>query len=544
MDNNNRNTRSVIILDEVWEESKKNILEWLSLQDRVHLIVSALSIPTKYTGPCAMIPENLNIDEHLQAYPVTDYSFVRTNSDHIRSVNRYNTMGSYFDEERLIYLIGLISSIPSKNKDSIDERGFVHINTPLLRNFFKDYLSYLDYLVRTGIFICDGQYIPGIISRGFKFAPQYEESRLIKYTYSTVRQGERTVAIPTEIYDKDTKKLTHNPLLDFPYLFYWYEQKLLQIDEPNASEYAFNVMQEKFNSGITSWDINKDKSRGGNICRKYPRSQYNAIMHNISSIAAGDYNAKIDSNVHRLHSAITNMQKKYRKFLSYDGRQLVSMDIANCQPYLLCLLLNPLFWDKTSSININIGKLPPNVQEWFSEEQISDIVSYLNSLNSEQVQDYILKASNGVIYEYMVNVLNTGNTSNHVDKETVKTMILIVFFSSNRYFHQADAELKRIFNQHFPAIYDLIKLTKVNHKEDLACLLQSLESEIILHRCCKRIWEEGNHQVPVFTIHDSITTTIEFSEHVKRVMEEELLNVIGVPPTIKIEYWGNQINPH
>lgn len=544
MDNNNRNTRSVIILDVVWEASKKALLEELSLKDRVHSFACALSIPINYTGPYAMIPENLNIDEHLQAYPVTNYYFVRTNSDHIRSVNRYKTMGSYFDVERLIYLIGLISSIPSKNKDSIDERGFVHINTPLLRNFFKDYLSYLDYLVRTGIFICDGQYIPGKISKGFKFAPQYEESRLIKYTYCAFRQGVPTVAIPTEIYDKETKKQIYNPLLDFPYLSYWYEQKLLHIDEPNASEYAYYVMQEKFKSGKTSWDINKDKSRGGYICRKYPRSQYNAIMHNISSIAAGDYNAIIDSNVHRLHSAITNMQKKYRKFLTYDGRQLVSMDIANCQPYLLCLLLNPLFWDKTSSIKINIGKLPSNVQEWFSEEQISDIVRYLYSLNREQVKDYILKVSKGDIYEYMVNVLNTGNTSNPVDKETVKTMMLIVFFSSNRYFHQAEAVLKRIFNQHFPAIYDLIKLTKVNHKEDLACLLQSLESEIILHRCCKRIWEEGDHQVPVFTIHDSITTTIEYSEYVKRVMEEELLNVIGVSPTIKVEYWGNQINPH
>lgn len=64
-----------------------------------------------------------------------------------------------------------------------------------------------------------------------------------------------------------------------------------------------------------------------------------------------------------------------------------------------------------------------------------------------------------------------------------------------------------------------------------------MESEIILHRCCKRIWEEDNHQVPVFTIHDSIATTIEHVEYVQTVMREELTKAIGIAPTLKIEQW-------
>ncbi len=539
----NRNIQRLIILDKIWEESKKIILqEILSQEFQGHKFVCALPVPLKYTGYSAMIPENLNIDEHLQVYPIKNYYFAYVDNIHIKSINRNGTLGSYFDKERLIYLIGLISSIPAKNKDSIDENGFVRINTPLLRTFFKDYLSYLDYLVRTGIFICDGHYIPGKISRGFKFAPQYEETRLIKYTYSTVQQGEQIKAIPSEIYDEETQQYIPNLLLNFPYLSYWYEQKLLHIDELKASKYAYTIMQKKFSSGITSWDINRDKSHGSYICRKYPRSQYNAIIHNISSIAIGDYNVKIDSNVHRLHSAITNMQKNYRKFLTYDGQPLVNIDIANSQPYLLCLLLNPSFWDKDSNLSFNIGMLPSNIQERFSEEQISNITNYLHSLNLEQIQDYITKASEGKIYDYMVDVINSGNTSNRVDRDTIKTMILIVFFSSNRYFHQIDAKLKRIFNQHFPAIYKLIRLTKSNHKSDLACLLQSIESEIILHRCCRRIWEEGYHQVPVFTIHDSICTIIENEELVKKIMVQELTCTIGYIPFIKIEKWKENIN--
>ena len=535
----NRNIHRLIIVDKIWEENKKLILqEILSQGFQGHKIVSALPIPLKYTGYCAMIPENLNINEHLEAYPITNYYFAYTDSVHIKAINRNRTLGSYFDKERLIYLIGLISSIPAKNKDSIDESGFVRINTPLLRKFFKDYLSYLDYLVRTGIFICDGHYIPGRISRGFKFASQYEDSRLVKYTYSTVQQEKQIEVIPSEIYDEETQQNIPNPLLNFRYLSYWYEQKLLHIDEKKASEYAYIIMQEKFRSGITSWDINRDKGHGRYICRKHPRSQYNAIIYNISSISIGDYNAKIDSNVHRLHSAITNMQKDYRKFLTYDGQSLINIDIANSQPYLLCLLLNPSFWDKNSSLSLNIGMLPPNIQERFSEEQISNIISYLHSLNFEQIQGYITKASRGEVYDYMVDVINSSKTNTLVDRDTIKTMILVVFFSSNRFYQQTDAKLKRVFNHHFPAIYEFIKLTKSNHKEDLACLLQSIESEIILHRCCKRIWEEGHNQVPAFTIHDSITTTIEYWEYVKQLMEEELFRAIGVSPTLNIENWN------
>jgi hypothetical protein len=44
--------------------------------------------------------------------------------------------------------------------------------------------------------------------------------------------------------------------------------------------------------------------------------------------------------------------------------------------------------------------------------------------------------------------------------------------------------------------------------------------------------------VPVFTIHDSIATTTEHVEWVKGIMQEELTNAIGIPPTLKEEQWN------
>ena len=53
-----------------------------------------------------------------------------------------------------------------------------------------------------------------------------------------------------------------------------------------------------------------------------------------------------------------------------------------------------------------------------------------------------------------------------IDRSRVKTMILITFFSDNRYISQKteDASLKRRFRALFPKIYELIALCKRSRK--------------------------------------------------------------------------------
>ena len=251
---------------------------------------------------------------------------------------------------------------------------------------------------------------------------------------------------------------------------------------------------------------------------------------------SNEYKAQIDSNVHRLHSAITNMQKDYRNFLKYDGQELTAIDISNSQPFLLCILFNPDFWDKDSDAYINIGHLPENIQKLFRPSLVSEIKKHIAATSVTEFQEYIREASAGNLYEFMQSEINNPE----IDRSRVKTMILITFFSDNRYISQKteDAALKRRFRALFPKIYELIALCKRSRKNRFACLLQSVESEIILHRCCKRIWDEGGHNVPVFTIHDSIATTAENVGFVRNIMNEELTKAAGVHPSFKTELWS------
>lgn len=498
-----------------------------------------LAIAFKYAGNFAMIPENLDIDKLIQKYPLTDYKFKRMNRKGTEVI--CSTKKIEFDKDRLAYIIGLISSIPASDKDSICEDGYVRIYSKLIQRFFPDYKCYLDYLIHTGVVISNRHYEVGKFSIGYKLAQEYENVRLVKYVYRRKSQAkaECPTAVPEQTFNKDNEAFEDNPLVNIPYLSHWYMNGKLSISS-NASSYAWQVKERKFAAGYSNWDDNHDRwdDKHNRYFKKYPGSQYNAAMHNIAAIEMGAYNAKIDSNVHRLHSAITNMQKDYRNFLMYDGQELTAIDISNSQPFLLTILFNPTFWEKSSGSYINIGHLPQNIQDRFPDELLCKIKKHAASIPDDKKSEYIAKASNGEVYEYMMSKANEQYPGCCTERKDAKIMMLIAFFSSNKFLNQKGAHLKKVFSETFPEIYELIRMSKVNDKSDFACLLQSVESEIILHRCCWRIWEEGKHKVPVFTIHDSIATTSEHVDSVKRIMDEELTLAAGVHPSFKTERWS------
>ena len=129
----------------------------------------------------------------------------------------------------------------------------------------------------------------------------------------------------------------------------------------------------------------------------------------------------------------------------------------------------------------------------------------------------------------MIQIINYTQRVN-LSRDDIKVMILTTLFSKNRYM----PTYKKYFKMNFLPIYELIELTKKDDHTALSCLLQSIESEIILHRCCKRIWEEGNQQVPIFTIHDSICTVMEYESFVKEIMIQELSDSIGYIPFMNV----------
>lgn len=465
------------------------------------------------------LPNNFDLKLLKTLYPPENYGFRH---------------GIVFRDFKVLYILHLLSSIPGRNSDLISESGFIPIHTPTLQRHMRDYNLYLDYLVNTGVLVCDGQYIAGERSRGYKWAPRYENS---VYESKLVLIGD---------YSQDSQIDSAADREDYPYLFYWYDQKKLQIDG-QAYGYAESIRRIRMqDSTRASWDWNRDKHQ-----YKNPSTQYMAVIRNISKITSQDYEPHIDGNVHRLHSVLTNIQKDFRNFITYDEQQLVGIDIKNCQPYLTCLILNLGFWDRDSGLPLTLYNLPDNIQQLFASEQLKKQVHrYFAALTDSDIAAYKQLVSSGHIYEEIRDIANDQITPGQVriERDDAKILMFYLLFSGNRGQHDDPMinNLKRIFTTElYPKVAELFRIIKRNYSdcpmEDphsrLSRMLQAIESTIILHKCCKRIWVEREHTIPIFTIHDSIVTTQEHYEYVRQVMHEELTRYIGMPPSLSIETW-------
>ena len=295
--------------------------------------------------------------------------------------------------------------------------------------------------------------------------------------------------------------------------YIWYSQNKLKLDSKKAGQFAFELKNYRIAQGEESWDWNRNKGR-----YKNPQNQYAAIMENINSISGinNDYRVHIDDHVHRLHSVLTNMQKEFRNFLTYNGQELVSIDIKNSQPYLSCVLFNPAFWSENSTLDLNLNKLPQNIIDSIrfvppKAGAISINIAlnrFFGNLEGHEFDIYKSIVSIGRMYETIMQWIKDEKGIT-IDRHTAKTIIFRLFFSPNRTNPEDENHwLMLYFKEKFPQVVELFKIIKkqyqgLDEKKQhgrLACLLQSIESEIVLNRCCKRIWDaDFGLSPPTFT---------------------------------------------
>lgn len=466
------------------------------------------------------MPEGFDISEHIKTYPPYEWGFPH---------------GKIFEERYAYTFLFLLTSIPARNSDLIREDGYISISMRKVRNSIKDIRQYVEYLDHTGVISIRKQYIPGEKCRGYKWGQRYEDSPFI------IR--EEITGFADEVYKYTNKQGDSFHLPD--YIAHWYNESMLNIDE-RALEYALRIKEGKMqDTSRASWDLNSDTGE-----YKYPVTQYISAIRNIGKLIHHSYEAHFDNNVHRLHSTLTNLRKDLRNFISYDGRQLYGIDVKNCQPYLACLILNPAFWTDGSELPVNIYNLPNNIRNLFtsSKQLQSSVQEFFVQTNPNRFEEYVGLVSSGEIYEYIIGI-SAERLGEKITREQAKTLMFSILFSSNQGSHWSSTirKMKQFFEQDlFPEVAELFRIIKNNYKDSriekphsrLSVILQSIESRIILHRCCRRIWEEGDQSIPVFTIHDSVITIEEARGMVESILTEELTKCVGASPRFGVEEWS------
>lgn len=454
--------------------------------------------------------------------------------------------------DKLLYIIHLLNALPLMNKDLLFD-GFVPLNSTMLQRKISNYKEYIDYLLYDlKIIETDGQYLAGFKSKGYRLIEEYKTEI-------------KAVALKDFTFYK-CLKLHRNKIKEsvkhLNYLTKWFNEKL-QIDIDYVNTFLKEEFKLKENNELL-WDYDRSRKKF-----KEPISQLNHAKISAEKINREEYYLMHDNNVYRFHSNLTNMRSVIRNAITYNGENLISIDIKNSQPYLSTILLSRNFWieqkfgreNKNSlsisfddpksryfssfkNINDNKYKYESNINNRLniSHIKIHDTDSYImlgdidKTLMNNEFSQYINLVVSGTLYEFLEQQFTMHLGETFSNRKEVKTAVFQVLFTDNRFLGQEDAKPKKMFKQMFPYVYEVFRQIKSKDKTLLPRLLQSIESYLIIDVIAKRISQEYP-EAPIFTIHDSISTTERYVDIVEYIMKEELSKAIGHAPKLAREEW-------
>ncbi|MFD2937811.1 hypothetical protein [Spirosoma flavum] len=480
----------------------------------------------------AILPEGFNLDTHCLTFPPLDYNFDNFNRDHA------------------LFILTQITLVPVRNKDIADQMqdSWTPLYSVLLRKVVHSYNDYLVYFEKTGVVNINKKYRPKIFfpdnptSRVYRFTETYTGCEVVQVNYSK-KFGNVLRKKRREEYQSLQKEYGH--------LTKWlWPSCKLEIDGPKANE--FLQLRRQAQIDIPSLRDTRRHPIYGTVEDKDPDVQYKHAQANVNCLLSRDIGCTVDKTVGRMHTVLTNMKGDLRHLVTYAGEQLVSIDITNSQPYLSLMLFNPRVYSSKRrpplASNEGAGRCKTNLIDIISPSIGKEIrESPLMLLNlaqlsdNEDFKDYqalvSAKASSTGpdIYTYMAKQSEEHFGIKFADRNAVKVGMFEVLFSRNLYAGRTG--VKKLFKELFPSVSLLFQQLKENDHTRLPCLLQSIESYIMLKVITKAIAKK-HPNIPLFTIHDSITTTARHVDTVKAIMEAELTRIIGLPPKLKIEEWN------
>jgi hypothetical protein len=449
-----------------------------------------------------------------------------------------------FKKDFLLYVIDRILMRSQFKKDKI-YFGYVPLLSTYLQEIKPNYKDHMNYLLEQGIVDCNNTYKKNRNPKGYRILKKWGfEVKAVLLTDFTLIKKLKQLREKDENTTKDLKHLTR-----------WFNDGKLKIDSNLANTYLHN--HYKYLKGQPQlWEKKRIKGRK-ELQVKHPAKQFQHGLLCILRLTNEDYYLKRDATSKRLHSNISNMPKILRNTLNYDGRPLYSIDIKNSQPFLSLCLLNQGFWEDIvegkGTVNdidlISDAQKSPNTLSFI---KISTITKYSTrtkhytyyTMLGDIVKPLINKdftkfkkiVSNGTFYEFL-KIQFEEITATEITRSEVKELVFLIIFGGNKGGTLEDIQKKKLFKNLFPEVYAVFSAIKRNKKEVLSCLLQTIESYLILDIITKRISTEYPN-APLFSIHDSIATTAEYVDNIEEIMQEELLRAIGYSPTLDRQEWN------
>jgi hypothetical protein len=437
-----------------------------------------------------------------------------------------------YDLDYLKYTAHYIYTKPSLLHDYYESNSmFIEVSSTNLKNRIPNYRNYLDYLIENKIIITDNQYIASSTGydskcKGYCFDIDYNNGpKLDKISKFTLIRNIGKHNLKTARLIARYKNLTQ-----------WFNKGLLKIDKLGAMQ-TINVLYESdLNSSET---FVKDRAELRKIDRELK----------VLKIANDDLFYGCDGNVGRFHSNLTTLNKAFRKHITYNGQKLVSVDLINSQPLFSTMLLSREFYDsrsnsfnksylrskKLDSYNL-LNKVLLQSNKYITSTLYTMFREYPVINGALSVNSYSALVLNGKLYERFSEAVY-AKTKIQLNRKETKKAIFLVLYSSNRHY----SIYKKIFKEIFPNEYEIFRNLKKNEKSLLPRVLQMIEAYVFLDIISKRISKE-KPDLPIFTVHDSIVTTVGNEDYVRQVCVEEFKRVLSIDAPFKFEYWDEESN--
>ena len=487
-----------------------------------------------------LIPDNLDIHAELKANPIK----VKRGSKKIKVQADYACL--------IIHQLLNRGSL-KKSINLASSSFFVPLNATILQSMVRDYNTYLNWLENQGIIEGDHKYKKGEFSRSYRLALKYRSKRMKEYEVSSrvvMKKLSKSGICP------DTKRKYAALLNDL---------ENLSINQPAALNHIHSKeMRQK--ATTEAWDdirrTNKEKrekspfhglhkSQIRKVVRELNMNKRNSWEGAVNNLRYGNFYFKQDKTAFRLHTSAVSLKKDLRRHLRFKGDPLVACDISNSQPYFsVGLFTNPKkYWPIVESY---IRPYQNTKLEWIYWHIKSIMTKSTKNPNlTHSTISYVDLVISGKFYEFMARKL-THMTQRTWSREEAKEEVMKTLFGPPKFKNLAG---RRVMEMHFPDVLSLFtcinygftktKSQRSNPKKSsgfpnaLARILQRMESEAILNEICVEL-KKKHPEVPLFTLHDGIATTVGNQDLVKDTMERILKKNIGHKPRIVIEWekWG------
>ncbi|MDB5223928.1 MAG: hypothetical protein JWN83_2595 [Chitinophagaceae bacterium] len=461
-----------------------------------------------------LIPANLNIDEVILK-------------------NSFAFKGNNLKRHKLLFVCDYIikARIAQRKEMNDKDTDYAEISSRNLNKILHDHSKYLNFLLKAGVIETDNYFILGEKCKGFRFKYKYSGTGLKQVLLDNF-QFKRAIQRDRERRKQESKKSTWG----YGYLTKWWDDNKLHIDAKGACLWIDNYTDSKIQ------DIKNDEAIKYKL-KPILNAKDTAIdfQQKVYSLNEGNHYYKFVGDNHRFYNPITNIKRELRNFLTYDGEQLVSIDLKNSQPYLSIAFFKKEFWSNADSLgeNLNLKYLNKEIyNDIRRKEEYNNIITLVSSLENyapidSDVNNYISQVVAGTFYEYIQLHFQSIYPKKFDSREKVKKEVLTILFIKP----QAGIFYSpcQTFKVHFSTPYELYTTIKSVQYNYLPIILQRIESFLMIDIICKKI-TEINSEIPLFTIHDSIITTVGNEGLIEAIMKNELEYYIGYKPTLKIEY--------